>query len=93
LSRTAGRLAVLAIASAALAACASLAPADGEGDGLRVIGDGRHGVVYMRWDAMDWGAAADRYCAGYGGFAQATKVDEHRVRFTCVASAEAPSES
>jgi hypothetical protein len=39
------------------------------------------------------GAAADRYCAGYGGFAQATKVDEHRVRFTCVASAEAPSES
>lgn len=88
MSGRAGLWALLAMA-AAVSGCASLEPADGEGDGLRVIGDGKHGVVYMLWDAMDWAAAADQYCARFGGFARPFKVDAHSVRFTCVPSGEA----
>lgn len=84
-----GRLCALLALAAALSGCASLEATDGEGDGVRVIGDGRHGVVYMLWDAMDWAAAADHYCARYGGFARPLKVDAHRVRFACVPTDEA----
>lgn len=73
---------------AALSGCASLEAADGSGDGLRVIGDGKHGVVYMMWDAMDWADAAEQYCARYGRFARPLKVEAHSARFACVSDEE-----